>query len=261
VKAIYHCVLVVSVLAGSGFAWGNETAYRRTLRSTVMILAMSEDGLSCGSGVVVDDTRRWVLTTHHVIGDASNILVLFPRFNAKGKLVAEKAAYLGGKDKMAALVKQDLLVPAHVVFQKPEKDLVLLQLKKLPRTVRAIRLAENEPEPGQTVHCIGNPGVSDALWVYSDGKVRQVYRKQFTTESDQRIDTLVVETTSPVNHGDSGGPVVNDDGELVALVESFTRGSRDQPARLISLFIHVEELKVLLEEAREKNEEESGTMR
>ncbi len=65
---------------------------------------------------------------------------------------------------------------------------------------------------------IGNSGVSDGvLWRYIDGSVRQVYTKKLTYETKQKVDARVVEMTVPTNGGDSGGPILNAKGELVAI--------------------------------------------
>ena len=64
------------------------------------------------------------------------------------------------------------------------------------------------------MHSIGNPGTSGALWVYTPGKVRQVYSKKWKAKLDERnihtFQAKVIETDSPTNPGDSGGPLVND---------------------------------------------------
>jgi HEAT repeat protein len=71
--------------------------------------------------------------------------------------------------------------------------------------------------------------------VYTNGKVRAVYRKQWTSSGGDLImrnDSRVVETDSPTNHGDSGGPLCNDRGELVGITQG---GSAT--ANAISVFI------------------------
>src|SRR5438046_1397067 len=70
--------------------------------------------------------------------------------------------------------------------------------------------------PGDTVHSIGSPGASDALWAYTPGAVKAVYKKSWAVRDRNEIHNFeanVVETTSPVNPGDSGGPLLNGQGE------------------------------------------------
>jgi hypothetical protein len=105
-------------------------------------------------------------------------------------------------------------------------------------------VAADSPEPGQSVHSIGNPGRSGALWVYTPGKVRQVYSKKWKVELDGKTVTFqakVVETDSATNPGDSGGPLVNDKGELVGVTQG---GAVD--AQLLSTFVDVTEVRKLI---------------
>src|SRR5262249_54921257 len=117
--------------------------------------------------------------------------------------------------------------------------------EKPPEGVTAVKLAEQDPRPGDRVHSIGNPGASDALWVYSAGTVRQVYRKEWRYRSGPVHAARVVETQAAINPGDSGGPVVNDAGELVAVVSG-----RLPEASLLSWCIAAAEGKEYFEEVR-----------
>ena len=95
------------------------------------------------------------------------------------------------------------------------------------------------------MHSIGNPGRSGALWVYTPGKVRQVYSKKWKAKLDQRnihtFQAKVIETDSPTNPGDSGGPLVNDQGELVGVTQG---GAID--AESLSIFVDLSEVKRLI---------------
>jgi S1-C subfamily serine protease len=216
-----------------------EKIYDRTLHSTVwVLLPISPTRARTGSGSLIDVNRRLVLTNYHVVLDDDSGFVSFPIFQ-NGKLVAERDAYRAPGKK----------IPAKVVARDPKRDLAVLQLEgPVPAEAKAIRLAKDGPSPGQRVHSIGNPGASGALWVYTEGSVRQVYRNKIRTMDREtgkgfEIDARVVETQSPVNQGDSGGPVVNDKGELVAVVQGHVP---DAQARSVSIFIDVSEVRDLL---------------
>jgi len=216
-----------------------EKIYDRTLHSTVWILMpITGTRARTGSGSVIDLNRRLILTNYHVVGDDETGFVSFPIFQ-NGKLVAEREAYRAPGKR----------IPAKVVARDPKRDLAVLQLEgPVPAEARAIKLAKDSPSPGQHVHSIGNPGASGALWVYTEGSVRQVYHNKIhTMDRDSGkgfdIDARVVETQSPVNQGDSGGPVVNDKGELVAVVHGHLS---DSQARSMSIFIDVSEVRDML---------------
>jgi hypothetical protein len=204
-----------------------EKIYQRVLRSTVWVIA----GTTTGTGSLVDQTRRLVVTNHHVVGDKPTVEVLFPALKA-GRVIAERDYY----------VKNAQRIRAKVVVRDPRRDLALIQLDSLPGDAIALSPARESAAPGQRVHSIGNPSVSGALWVYTSGSVRQVYQRTFKLKDGREINARVVETQSPINSGDSGGPVVNDSAELVAVVQSY----EGNDARLVSTFIDVMEVRAVL---------------
>jgi S1-C subfamily serine protease len=221
---------------------GGEKVYQRALLSTVWVLIPVGNGkATTGTGSLINVPRKLVLTNYHVVGEKENAFVFFPvikREKGKTRVVAERDAYLKGGAR----------VPGKVVARDSKRDLALIQLEALPEGARALPLAQDGPDPGQRLHSIGNPGASDALWVYTSGTVRQVYRKHFHTGSRRgedgfEVDARVVETQSPVNSGDSGGPVLSDRGELVAVTQGHIP---DAQARLVSIFIDVSEVHALL---------------
>src|SRR5262249_25518612 len=115
----------------------------------------------------------------------------------------------------------------------------------MPPGTETLPLAKGMVNIGQTVHSVGNPGASGALWVYTQGAVRAVYRKKRKAGGGELLLTLdaeIVETQSPTNHGDSGGPLVNDRGELVGVTEG---GSAE--GHLISTFISLNEARDFIE--------------
>jgi hypothetical protein len=72
-----------------------------------------------------------------------------------------------------------------------------------------------------------------------------VYRKKWKARLDRNtvltFEAKVIETDSPTNPGDSGGPLLNDKGELVGV----TQGGATN-AQLVSTFVDVSEVKQLL---------------
>jgi hypothetical protein len=94
--------------------------------------------------------------------------------------------------------------------------------------------------PGENVESVGNSGSTEALWVYTSGTVRAVYKKEFRTGAGEHNFT-VVETQSPINSGDSGGPVVNSQGQLVAVAQAIAPN-----ARLVSYCVDITEVKAFL---------------
>src|SRR5262249_35638495 len=153
--------------------------------------------------------------------------VLFPRYEG-GKLVSEKARYMGLS---GAETKLRDSIRAEIIASDPQRDLALIQVPKLAPGTEALPLAKNNVGIGETVHSVGNAGASGALWVYTQGAVRSIYRMKWRTGGGDgsllTVDSEVVETSSPVNEGDSGGPLVNERGELVGVTEGYNARARN----------------------------------
>ncbi len=228
------------VLVGLGFinsmmtqtAHADVKNYRRTLKATTWILAKNSEGTSSGTGVLIDTEKKLVVTNAHVVGDARNVVLFFADMKNDSPIV-ERSHYLQNVKKLG--------IRGRVLAVDRKRDLALVELGKLPEGVTAIALATESSSPGQDVESIGNPGSTDALWVFTSGTVRAVYQKKFRTGAGEH-NFKVVETQSPINSGDSGGPVVNENGELVAISQAIAT-----KARLVSYFVDISEIKAFLE--------------
>jgi tetratricopeptide (TPR) repeat protein len=226
-------VALLAVCVGRSRAEGTvEDVYARTLRGTALILTPK----GSGTGWVIDLEQGLLVTNEHVVTTHEQVEVIFPAYGKDGRPVAEWALYQRHAPRHVA----------EVVDADVRRDLAVLRLRERPPDgVAVVRLADREPRPGERVHSIGNPDASDALWVYSSGTVRQVYRKEWRYAAGPVRAARVVETQAAINHGDSGGPVVNDAGELVAVVS----GGRPEAA-LMNWCIATAEVKEYLEETR-----------
>ena len=137
---------------------------------------------SLGSGVIVDDAG-YVLTSHHVIRDADEILV----------------ALRDGRD-----------APARVVGADPETDLALLHiaLENLPE----VELNGNGPvQVGDVVLAIGNPlGVGQTV---SMGIVSATGRSHLGIATFENF----IQTDAAINRGNSGGALIDTNGHLIGI--------------------------------------------
>lgn len=214
-------------------ALADASNYTNTLKSTAWIITSNaEDETSTGTGVFVDAQKRLVLTNAHVVGDSRAAVVFFPELN-DGQPEVKRKHYLDNVLKLAE--------PGKVVAIDRKRDLALIELPKVPERAQAIELADKSPTPGSSVDMIGNPGGTDVLWAYTSGTVRLVYDKKFKSNHGEH-DFKVVETQSPIKPGDSGGPVVNDEGKLVAIAQSFS-----PQLNLVSYCVDISEIKTFIE--------------
>lgn len=212
--------------------------FSRTVRGSAWVVVPGAQAGSyrTGSAWLIDKKKRVVVTNHHVIRGASKIEVIFPEFDEK-KLITSPQHYL----------KESPRFTAKVFLDDAQRDLAFLKLNSLPADVEQLSLATDSISPGEMVYSVGNPGaVDESLWVFSSGSVRQVGRRTVNYRSGQRVNAEMIETQSPINPGDSGGPVMNDRAQVVGVVSGYTAD-----ARLVSHFIELSEIKTLQKELEE----------
>jgi hypothetical protein len=216
-------------------AEGGVKVYQSVLKSTVWIVSQRPEGTATGTGSLIDRRRQLVLTNYHVAGDVNQARVMFPAFR-DGQVIAERDYY---KQHL-----KDQGISGRVMARDKQADLALIQIERVPDGAQALPVAAEGVSPGQTVHSIGNPGGSGALWVYTPGKVRQVYQKKWSAKAGSAVlhfEARIIETDSPTNPGDSGGPLVNDKAELVGV----TQGGATN-ASLLSVFVDASEVRRFL---------------
>jgi tetratricopeptide (TPR) repeat protein len=231
-------VLLLKPLAGAADGeWTPGEVYQQTVQATAWVHTLKRQG----TGWLADGDRRLVVTNYHVVGPEESVTVVFPDFR-DGKLIAESRYY---RENEPALLRKGRGVPGRVVAADPKRDLAIIKVDSLPNGVVPLKMARSGPGPSDRVHSVGNPGASDAFWVYTTGTVRQVYRNKFQYQDGQQVEAQVIETQAPLNPGDSGGPVVNDRGEVVGV-----NAAGKANAQLVSLCIDVSEVGALMDGLR-----------
>lgn len=148
-----------------------------------------------GSGFILDPDG-YIVTNAHVVKDAQRIQVVLQPPDSDASLAS-------------ALSSKVDVVPARIVGQAPELDVALLKIEghNLPAlTLAAYRMLRQ----GESVFAFGSPeGLRNTL---THGLVSAVAR-----QIDPDSPLIYVQTDAPVNPGNSGGPLVNLDGEVVGM--------------------------------------------
>ena len=220
-----------------------------------------------GTGSIIDSSGL-VLTNHHVIEDAE----LDPRSGVRivtihyGKLGADGAMRLVDKGLRGMVLKSD-----------KSKDLALVKILDKPEGLSKfpyIKIASNPPTPGMDVVSIGHPA-SALLWtarsceisgvgdwpkdhmnatmarLMASGTDKAKIEEQINSQPQRKI----AMTTCGINPGDSGGPLLNAQGELVAVTFATPRGEGDHVSwDKFGLHIHLEEVKRFLRDIPSKPE-------
>jgi S1-C subfamily serine protease len=228
---ILGCVLVVAG-AGGAVWWAvtHKTAPEQTAAPTSTVPATGKDiykqmlnrksvvfivtpisptTAGVGTGCLIDKGKKQILTAYHVIGGRSTILVVFPR---------KKTGSEGFVDDPKDYLSNKWYVEARVVRSRPDLDLALLEVGEVPGDAEPLSLAASDPEAGDAAHTVGNPKVTETMWAYVGGRIRKVERSSFgLDEGKQVVSARVLKTDMAINNGDSGGPVVNERGELIGV--------------------------------------------
>lgn len=189
-RAIGATILLAALLAAQDW----RTPYGKAVESTVWI----ESGDAHGTGVFVADGQH-VLTAYHVIAGQSVIRIHLPQ-RKDGGVTTAPASYTRW-------------LPAVVVASNPAKDLALLRVGQVGKPMA---LAQADPSPGDPLFAIGcGDGIS--LFGYAEGCLRQIYQAEIDRPPGA-FRARVLDMSVPVNLGDSGGPVVDERGELAGII-------------------------------------------
>lgn len=210
--------------------------YRRTLQSTGWVTAQRSPLLTAtGTGSLVDQENRLFLTAYHVVEGVREAKIFFPKFDDEKRPISDRGHYL----------RNETPVLGEVILADAKRDLAVLRLQSIPEGVVELPLAPKGIEVAHRVFTVGNPGVSSALWVYTEGTVRQVVFKKFRMDNRQDVEAWMVEAQFPINQGDSGGPVLNDRNQLVGV-----NCSLNAKAQLMSNCVDLREIRIVLDRAR-----------
>ncbi|MFL5330801.1 MAG: S1C family serine protease [Gemmataceae bacterium] len=216
-----------------------QQIYRRCVAGVVMIICQSEvdDEMSSGSGWVIDKQRRLIITNHHVIANCPQPVVIFPEF-VNDRVIAEPDHY----------ADKSKLHRGKVILDDKQRDLAVIQVDVLPAHAIELSISEKPVNPGQRVHSIGNPGAADfGLWILSSGSVRQVATSPAGSNLNPGVRFVL--TQVPINPGDSGGPMLDDDGRVIGV---STAGATK--ASMITFAVDVSEVRKIYGRAIEEQE-------
>ena len=190
--------------AAEGEALTAQEVYAAVNPSVVMVaVAIDEEKASIGTGVILTEDG-YVVTNAHVIA--------------------------GGLSAWVALDTGEVLDAELVGFDSGE-DLALLKLvdgQGLP----AARLGDSDAcVVGDQVYAIGNPLGVELRGTLTNGLISAIDR-QVTMEG--RVMTML-QTTAALNNGNSGGPLINDQGQVIGINTMKMSGGKTATATVEGL--------------------------
>ncbi|MBI3213784.1 MAG: trypsin-like peptidase domain-containing protein [Mycobacterium sp.] len=163
--------------------------------SVVTVEATSNDQGSQGSGVVIDG-RGYIVTNNHVISEAAN----------------NPAQY-----KTTVVFNDGKEVPANLVGRDPKTDLAVLKVDNVDNLTVAKLGDSDKVQVGEEVIAAGAPlGLRSTV---THGIVSALHRPVPLSGDGSDTDTVIdgIQTDASINHGNSGGPLIDMNSTVIGI--------------------------------------------
>jgi len=174
----------LTIVRQQGEALSPREVYQQVNPSVVTVITQHEEGMSVGTGVIFSEDG-YILTNYHVLDGGSGCMVLLDTGYTLD------AAYVAGDiPNDLAILKVDMAGFPAAEFG--DSDLLSV---------------------GDPVYAIGNPLGVELRGTLTDGIVSAINRDVWV---DDRYMTLI-QTNAALNSGNSGGPLINEFGQVVGI--------------------------------------------
>ncbi len=211
----------------SGFAY----ATAKGLRSTVSVYCGFEDSSSktyymTGSGVIYKADAQgngYIITNYHVVYDSDS--------TSPSCISEDISVYLYGRETFH-LTDDMYAIEAKCIGGSANYDIAILEVKQSDILSRAIKDGSaaavtvgdsNAIVPGDTTIAIGNPTTDGVKGISATSGIVSVVSEYITlqvTNESGSVQLRVIRTDTPVNGGNSGGGLYNEQGELIGIVNA-----------------------------------------
>ncbi len=190
--------------------------------SVVTIEAVGDNEGAQGSGVVIDG-RGYVVTNNHVISEAAT----------------NPSQY-----KLSVVFNDGKEVPANLVGRDPKTDLAVLKVDNVDNLTVAKLGDSDKLHVGDEVIAAGAPlGLRSTVTL---GIISALHRPVPLSGDGSDTDTVIdgVQTDAAINHGNSGGPLINMSSDVIGI---NTAGKLGDSASGLGFAIPVNEVKNVVE--------------
>jgi S1-C subfamily serine protease len=184
----------------------NVTVYEKINPSIVLVEAQLPDGISSGTGCVINKNGI-ILTSSHVV---------------------ENASYIEVTTSQGEIYKAEI-----VNSESRNEDLILLKIQP-KKPLATIKLGDSSiVKVGQKVLAIGNPfGFNGTLTTGIISRIDYERNK--------------IQTDAAINPGSSGGPILNSSGEVIGISQSIFNPDNNKSNIGIGFAVPVNEVKKLV---------------
>ena len=203
---------------------GAKVLYKKCAPGVVLLISPT----SLGSGSVIN-RRGEIITNWHVVEGQESMMVWFhdPSISNIQDLDSDNYAV------------------ADVIATDPTRDLALLKIKRGRKTLAPLKLGKDDQlSIAEDVFAIGHP--ESFIWSFTYGVISQL-RNNYKWVYGESVNFMadVIQTQTPSNPGNSGGPLFNDKGELIGINSYGYPGSDG-----LNFAVRVGEIEDFISEAR-----------
>ncbi len=207
----------------------------------------TEVGVAHGSGFFVGnegEDPQYLVTNHHVIAD-----YLYYGAGQYTSYADEDGTTYALKSYIRVYYDSDDYVEAYVVDYNEVADVAVLRLEEPTDKRRALQLCSPTADMvGSKVYALGFPGIADNIlvdsvtkWGLKDLTFTSGIISRLTTTSGTGVRNIQTDVT--IAHGNSGGPVVNENGAAVGISTWGVKNADDEEA---TYAVNIDEVITLL---------------
>ena len=172
--------------------------YKKCAPGTVLLVSI--DAESIGSGSIINSDGE-IITNWHVVEGQDKMLVWFYDENTPSL-----------KD-----LDPDKVAIANVIAIDKSRDLALLTFTKKKDNLKPLEFGNDyQIQVAQDVFAIGHP--ESYLWSFNYGVISRLPTdEEWYYDNKTNFKADVIQTQTPTNPGNSGGPLFNDKGQLIGI--------------------------------------------
>lgn len=239
------CIALILCCVGCSQAKSEISGYTDAKNGVVVVseyvsLDGIEAGVAYGSGFFIGKEGadpQYLITNHHVIEDylyfgAGQNATFTDENNKTYALKSYIRVYFDSRD----------YVEAYVVGYNESADVAVLRLAAPTDKRRALPICSPTNDMvGSTVYAIGYPGIADnpvvdsvTTWGLDDITFTSGIISRLTTTSGSGVQNIQIDVS--IGHGNSGGPIVNENGEAVGISAwGYTNDNAEEAAYAVNI--------------------------
>jgi serine protease Do len=193
--------------------------YAHAAPSVAVVLAQTQTGRGVGTGIIVSPDG-YIATNHHVVEGARSVTVILHDGY-------EYTAQVIGSDRLSDLAVLKIRADGLPAAEFGDSDMMF---------------------PGDPVAAIGNPLGTDLRSTITTGVISGVNRDITLEDASGEITMTVLQTNCAVNPGNSGGPLLNQYGQVIGIISAKIMGSSWQSVEGLGFAIPINSAAPLIDQ-------------